>query len=96
MVFIPLFLISLSSLPDIVIATPKKFLNYIKDNTVANLKETLESLVIDEADLILSFGYDEDVREICGYLPKIYQSYLMSATLNAVHIYHFFIFNFSG
>ncbi len=39
--------------------------------------------MIDEADLILSYGHDEDVRQIFngGYLPKIYQSFLMSATL---------------
>ena len=43
----------------------------------------LETLVIDEADLILSYGHDEDVRQILSgaYLPKLYQSYLMSATM---------------
>jgi ATP-dependent RNA helicase DDX56/DBP9 len=39
-------------------------------------------LVIDEADLILSFGYDEDLKAILRFLPPIYQSYLMSATLS--------------
>jgi ATP-dependent RNA helicase DDX56/DBP9 len=44
---------------------------------------SMESLVIDEADLILSYGHDEDVRQIFtgGYLPKVYQSFLMSATM---------------
>jgi superfamily II DNA/RNA helicase len=39
--------------------------------------------VIDEADLILSYGHDEDVRQIFsgGYLPKVCQSFLMSATM---------------
>ena len=39
--------------------------------------------MIDEADLILSYGHDEDVRQIFsgGYLPKVYQSFLMSATM---------------
>lgn len=43
----------------------------------------LESLVIDEADLVFSYGYDEDIRAIMngGYLPKVYQSFLMSATM---------------
>jgi ATP-dependent RNA helicase DDX56/DBP9 len=43
----------------------------------------LDSLVIDEADLILSYGHDEDVRQIFsgGFLPKVYQSFLMSATM---------------
>jgi len=39
--------------------------------------------VIDEADLILSYGYDEDVRQIFrgSFLPKVFQSFLMSATM---------------
>lgn len=43
----------------------------------------LDSLVIDEADLILSYGHDEDIRQIfnSGFLPKLYQSFLMSATM---------------
>ena len=44
------------------------------------LRNSLETLVIDEADLVLSFGYEQDVRKILTYLPKIYQSFLMSAT----------------
>jgi ATP-dependent RNA helicase DDX56/DBP9 len=44
---------------------------------------SLESLVIDEADLILSYGHDEDVRQIFSgaFFPKVYQSFLMSATM---------------
>ncbi|KAK7056296.1 ATP-dependent DNA/RNA helicase [Paramarasmius palmivorus] len=49
----------------------------------ALIVSSLESLVIDEADLILSYGHDEDVRQIFSgaYLPKVYQSFLMSATM---------------
>jgi ATP-dependent RNA helicase DDX56/DBP9 len=44
---------------------------------------SLESLVIDEADLILSYGHDEDIRQIFGgtFLPNVFQSYLVSATM---------------
>ena len=43
----------------------------------------LDSLVIDEADLILSYGHDDDIRAIFAgnFLPKVYQSFLMSATM---------------
>ncbi|KAF8273244.1 P-loop containing nucleoside triphosphate hydrolase protein [Lactarius quietus] len=43
----------------------------------------LESLVIDEADLILPYGHDEDICSIYAgnSLPTIYQSFLMSATM---------------
>lgn len=39
--------------------------------------------MIDEADLILSYGHDQDVRQIFSgaYLPKVFQSFLMSATM---------------
>jgi ATP-dependent RNA helicase DDX56/DBP9 len=49
----------------------------------ALIVSSLESLVIDEADLILSYGHDEDVRQIFSgaFLPKVYQSFLMSATM---------------
>lgn len=43
--------------------------------------DKLKMLVVDEADLILSFGYSEDVHKIVNFLPKICQSFLMSATL---------------
>ncbi|KIJ20692.1 hypothetical protein PAXINDRAFT_160225 [Paxillus involutus ATCC 200175] len=67
--------------PDIVIATPSRALGLLQSKTLNLL--SIESLVIDEADLILSYGHDEDVRQIFGggYLPKVYQSFLMSATM---------------
>ena len=39
--------------------------------------------MIDEADLILSYGHDEDIRQIFrgSFLPKVFQSFLMSATM---------------
>ncbi|KAJ3282095.1 ATP-dependent DNA/RNA helicase, partial [Borealophlyctis nickersoniae] len=72
----------LAANPDVIVSTPSKVLAFL-DNGSLTLKDSLESLVIDEADLILSYGYDEDVRKILGYLPKIHQSYLMSATLTS-------------
>jgi ATP-dependent RNA helicase DDX56/DBP9 len=45
----------------------------------------LDSLVIDEADLILSYGHDQDMRSVLSaenaYLPTVFQSFLMSATM---------------
>jgi hypothetical protein len=44
---------------------------------------SLDTLVIDEADLIFSFGHDEDMKKLMegGHLPKVFQSFLMSATM---------------
>jgi len=71
----------LADKPDIVISTPSRSLALLQSKALS--LTSLETLVIDEADLILSYGHDEDVRQIFngGYLPKVYQSYLMSATM---------------
>lgn len=42
----------------------------------------VEVLVLDEADLVLSLGYSDDVHRIISSLPKIVQGILMSATLS--------------
>ncbi|OZJ05610.1 hypothetical protein BZG36_01467 [Bifiguratus adelaidae] len=65
--------------PDIVIATPSKVISHMEAKNL-DVRETLDTLVIDEADLILSYGYDEDLRRMLGFLPKIFQTFLMSAT----------------
>jgi hypothetical protein len=39
--------------------------------------------VLDEADLVLSYGYDEDMENISRSLPKTVQTIMMSATLSA-------------
>jgi ATP-dependent RNA helicase DDX56/DBP9 len=46
------------------------------------LKASVETVVVDEADLVLSFGHEKALREIIAGLPKIYQGFLMSATLS--------------
>ena len=56
---------ALSTKPDIIVATPTKILAHLKDetsSTLNGLKTTLEMLVIDEADLLLSFGYEDDMK----------------------------------
>ncbi|KAF9266094.1 DEAD-domain-containing protein [Marasmius fiardii PR-910] len=67
--------------PDIVVSTPSRALALLQSKSL--IVTSLESLVIDEADLILSYGHDEDVRQIFSgtFLPKVYQAYLMSATM---------------
>ncbi|KAI7832929.1 P-loop containing nucleoside triphosphate hydrolase protein [Kickxella alabastrina] len=69
----------LAELPDIVVATPARALKHMAGTL--DLR-ALETLVIDEADLVLSFGYEDDIRGIIKALPRIHQSMLLSATLN--------------
>lgn len=70
--------------PEIVIATPSKLLQQLKSVSLnPALADTLRFLVIDEADLMFSFGYQADMNELLGLLPKgECQTFLASATLN--------------
>jgi ATP-dependent RNA helicase DDX56/DBP9 len=43
----------------------------------------LAHLIIDEADLVLSYGYEEDLQNVAKTLPKGVQTILMSATLTS-------------
>ncbi|KAL3916753.1 MAG: hypothetical protein SGARI_007889, partial [Bacillariaceae sp.] len=67
--------------PDVIVATPAGLLMHLRNGDV-KLKDTMETLVVDEADLVLSFGYADDVREIMKFMPRICQGFLMSATLS--------------
>lgn len=71
----------LADSPDIVIATPARA--SLNINTSALSLENLSHLVIDEADLVLSFGYDEDLQNVAKVIPKGVQTILMSATLTS-------------
>ncbi|MCJ1283440.1 ATP-dependent DNA/RNA helicase [Xylographa opegraphella] len=70
----------LADLPDVVVATPARaFLNV---STSALSLQDLAHLVIDEADLVLSYGYEEDLQHVAKAIPSGVQTYLMSATLS--------------
>ncbi|KAI1005612.1 ATP-dependent RNA helicase [Podosphaera aphanis] len=69
----------LADLPDIVIATPARAYGALK-NAFFTL-EDIAHLVIDEADLVLSYGYDSDLQNVAQVMPKGVQTFLMSATL---------------
>lgn len=66
--------------PNVIVATPSALV--ATKSVHATLSTGLETMVIDEADLVLSFGYKDDVTQICQLLPKIYQGMLVSATLS--------------
>ncbi|XP_076876763.1 putative ATP-dependent RNA helicase DDX56 [Brachyhypopomus gauderio] len=67
--------------PDIVVGTPSRVQAHINAKNLT-LHSALEMLVIDEADLLFSFGFESDIKSLICHLPKIYQAFLMSATLN--------------
>jgi len=53
----------LSEKPDIVVGTPSRLLAHIQAGNL-NIKESLEMIVIDEADLVFSFGHEENVKAV--------------------------------
>ncbi len=64
---------------DILIATPGRLLDLFKQNVI-NLAN-IETLVLDEADLMLDMGFIEDVLKIEKSCPKQKQILLFSATM---------------
>ncbi|KAG1655032.1 putative ATP-dependent RNA helicase DDX56 [Nymphon striatum] len=66
--------------PDIVVGTPARILMHLQAKNM-DLSSSIEILIIDEADLVFSFGHEKDIKAVLEYLPKTYQSIMMSATL---------------
>lgn len=67
--------------PDIVIATPGRFIDHIRNSPSFSV-ESVEILVIDEADRMLEDGFQEELKEILTLLPGKKQTMLFSATMN--------------
>lgn len=64
---------------NIIVATPGKLishlnLGYVKFNTI-------EHLILDEADRMLDMGFFDDIKKIVSFLPKKRQNLMFSATM---------------
>lgn len=73
----------LATLPDIVISTPARAWHNVNGNSSALSLGKLSHLVLDEADLLLSYGYDSDLENLSWSIPKGIQTIMMSATLTS-------------
>jgi len=73
-----------AELPTMLVTTPSSLLALTKQRhgSMRPLSETLRIFVVDEADLMFSFGYEEDVKSLCAVMPSTYQAILVSATLS--------------
>jgi len=65
---------------NVLVATPGRLLELVESNAVH--LTTINTLVIDEADRMLSMGFKEEMGRIIGMLPAMRQNLLFSATLN--------------
>lgn len=64
---------------DVVVATPGRALDYIRQN-ILDLS-AVQMVVLDEADEMLSMGFEEDVETMLAATPEGRQTLLFSATL---------------
>jgi ATP-dependent RNA helicase DDX18/HAS1 len=69
----------LASGQQIVVSTPGRLLDHLTLTTDWHVKNLL-ILCVDEADRVLDNGFEEDIREIVGKLPRKRQTFLFSAT----------------
>jgi ATP-dependent RNA helicase RhlE len=63
---------------DIVVATPGRLLDLLSSNALK--LADVSTLVLDEADRMLSLGFTDEIGQILGLLPKKKQTLLFSAT----------------
>ncbi|PRQ19893.1 putative RNA helicase [Rosa chinensis] len=73
---------ALAGPPEILVSTPACVKKCLSDGVLqaTSIGDSLEMLVLDEADLLLSYGYEEDIKALTPHIPKHCQSLLMSAT----------------
>ena len=64
---------------DIVIATPGRLIALLQSGDVKF--DTIEHLVLDEADRMLDMGFSDDIKTILKYVPEKRQTVMFSATM---------------
>lgn len=78
---------------DILVATPGRLLDHLSDEEIQHRLDSLQVLVLDEADRMLDMGFLPDIKKILKYLPNLpRQSMLFSATIddqvkNVAHLF---------
>lgn len=65
--------------PQIVVATPGRFMDHMRRKTIH--LDHIRMVVLDEADEMLSMGFIEDIEEILREVPDERQTLLFSATM---------------
>lgn len=71
-------MLSLRGGTDILVATPGRLLDLISSNAIK--LDRVKTLVLDEADRMLSLGFAEELAELLALMPKHKQTLLFSAT----------------
>ncbi|KAI3831596.1 hypothetical protein MKX03_017444 [Papaver bracteatum] len=76
---------ALTGPPDILVSTPACISTCLQSDALKtnSIQESLQLLVLDEADLLLSYGYEDDLKALTPHIPRRCQCLLMSATSSA-------------
>lgn len=74
--------VEISSVADIVVGTPAAIAKATEGAKSKVLSE-VDCVVVDEADLVLSYGYTKDTETVLERIPRTAQAMLLSATLEA-------------
>lgn len=69
----------LREVPDIIVATPGRLLDHVRQRNVK--LDAIEELVLDEADHMLDLGFLPQIREILRRLPRERHTMMFSATM---------------
>lgn len=70
----------LKNIPDIVVATPATLLQYLK--RTGNVLDNVDCLVLDEVDMMIAYGYENDIKELTKKIPQESKKWLLSATIS--------------
>lgn len=75
---------TLAGPPDILVATPAGISKCISSAvlTPKSIEDSLSILVLDEADLLLSYGHEKDLKALIPNVSRRCQNLLMSATIS--------------
>lgn len=65
--------------PDIITGTPATLLNYIKKTGIS--LDFVDVVVFDEVDLMISYGYESDCKELIKLIPTASKKWMLSATI---------------
>ncbi|KAL2551676.1 DEAD-box ATP-dependent RNA helicase 16 [Forsythia ovata] len=73
---------ALAGPPDVLVSTPACIQKSLSNGILQAkaIQDSLSVLVLDEADLLLSYGYEDDLKALTAHVPKRCQCLLMSAT----------------
>jgi ATP-dependent RNA helicase DDX56/DBP9 len=73
---------------NVIIGTPSRLIPHLAGGLVSLTAGSFRALVLDEADLMTSLGFQSDLDALVPFLPKLFQTCLLSATLgdDAAHL----------